>query len=131
MSFKKQENVKKYGFKRFFNSIKYSIEGLGAAYKTEQSLILHAFVYILAIILGFVFHISGVKWCALIISLTVILTSELINTAIETIVDMVTEEYHPLAKIAKDCASAASFVISLATAAVALIIFVPYIIELF
>ena len=55
---------------------------------------------------------------------------ELLNTAIESTVDLVTEEFHPLAKVAKDTASAAEFVLTLTSALIALMIFIPKIMEL-
>ena len=60
-----------------------------------------------------------------------VLSLELVNTAIEAVVDLVTEEYHPLAKVAKDTAAAAIFVIAVVAAIVGVIIFLPKIISLF
>ena len=56
---------------------------------------------------------------------------ELINTAIEAAVDLVTLEHHPLAKIAKDCGSAASFIMSLVALVIGLFVFAPYFMEIF
>ena len=67
----------------------------------------------------------------MIITLGVVLASELVNTAIEAVVDLVTLEIHPLAKIAKDCGSAATFVLSLLSIVIALFIYAPYIIAMF
>ena len=53
-----RDEVKVYGFARFFKSIKYSLDGLYYAYRYEQSLWLHGLVTILAIIMGFIFKIS-------------------------------------------------------------------------
>ena len=60
-----------------------------------------------------------------------ILALELINTAIEAAVDLTTTEIHPLAKIAKDCGSAASFVMSIVSIVISLFVFGPYFLELF
>ena len=131
MSLKKQKDHKKMSFKRFLNSIKYSLEGLSYGYRNEQSLILHGFCTILAVILGLIFHITFWEWAVIIISLVIVLAVELLNTAIEATVDLVTKEIHPLAKIAKDCGSAAAFVSSLVAVIIGLFVFVPYIIKLF
>lgn len=56
---------------------------------------------------------------------------ELLNTAIEAAVDLTTTEIHPLAKIAKDCGSAASFVMSIVSVVISLFVFGPYLMELF
>ena len=131
MSLKKQKDHKKMSFKRFLNSIKYSLEGLSYGYRNEQSLILHGFCTILAVILGLIFRITFWEWAVIIISLVIVLAVELLNTAIEATVDLITKEIHPLAKIAKDCGSAAAFVSSLVAVIIGLFVFVPYIIKLF
>ena len=80
---------------------------------------------------GLFFGITSNQWIALLLSLGNILTIELINTAIEATVDMVTLENNPLAKIAKDCGSGATFVASMIAIITSLIIFVPRIIHFF
>ena len=131
MNSKKQEKHKKMSFKRFLNSVKYSIEGLNHAYKNEQSLWLHGGGVFLAVILGIVLKINFYEWAVIIVAFVVVLAIELLNTAIEAVVDLVTKEIHPLAKIAKDCGSAAAFVSSLVAVIIGLFVFVPYIIKLF
>ena len=131
MSSKKQKETKKMSFKRFLNSIKYSIEGLAHAYKNEQSLWLHAICTIGIIILGFLLQISFIQWAIIVIALVIVLAVELLNTAIEATVDLVTKEIHPLAKVAKDCGSAAAFVSSIMVFIICCFIFVPKIIALF
>lgn len=122
-------NKSKYkGLKRIFYSIKYSIEGLIYAFKNEKSLLLHALCTFIAVTLGLLFKISPGEWSTILISLSVILSVELLNTAIEAVVDMVTLEIHPLAKIAKDCGSAATFVVSMTGLIIAGVIFGPKII---
>ena len=131
MSLKKQEKHKKMSFQRFLNSIKYSVDGLVNAYKNEQSLWLHAMCTILIVILGFALQISFIQWAIIVIALVVVLAVELLNTAIEATVDLVTKEIHPLAKIAKDCGSAAAFVSSIMVFIICCFIFIPKIIALF
>ena len=131
MNSKKQNANKQMSFKRFLNSIKYSIQGLVHGYKNEQSLWLHGISSILAIILGIILNISFNQWAIILIALVVALAVELLNTAIEATVDLVTKEIHPLAKVAKDSASAAAFVSSIVATIICLFIFIPYIIDLF
>ena len=126
-----RDNVKVYGYMRFLKSIKYSLDGLIYAYRYEQSLWLHGFASLLAITLGIVFKISLSEWAIIFIALGSILALELINTAIEAAVDLTTTEIHPLAKIAKDCGSAASFVMSIVSFVISLFVFGPYFMDLF
>jgi len=120
---------KQFGFKRFLKSFKYSLQGLKYAYMNEQSMFIHTIVTILAIIMGLVFKISSLEWIITISLLSLTASLELLNTAIEALCDMITKEYHPLAKIAKDTGSAAVFLTSMVGLVAALIIYVPKIIE--
>ena len=131
MNLKKQEKHKKMGFKRFLDSFKYSIDGLKYAYRNEQSLWLHLVGLLLAIVLGCILRITFNQWAIIIIAFIVVLAVELLNTAIEACVDLVTKDIQPLAKVAKDCASAAAFVSSIMTLIICLFIFIPYIIDWF
>ena len=131
MSLKKQEKHKKMSFQRFLNSIKFSIDGLVNAYQNEQSLWLHAICTIGIIILGFLLQISFNEWAVIVIALVIVLAVELLNTAIEATVDLVTKEIHPLAKVAQDCGSAAAFVSSIMVFIICCFIFIPKIIAIF
>lgn len=124
-----REKVKVYGPMRFIKSIKYSLDGLFYAYRYEQSLWIHGFAVLLAVILGFIFQIRLAEWAIIFIALGIILALELINTAIEAAVDLTTTEIHPLAKVAKDCGSAASFVMSIVSIVISLFVFGPYFLD--
>ena len=127
-----ERNKSKYkGLKKIMMSTKYSIQGLVYAFSNEKSLILYTVLSLLAILVGALLCISVNQWICLLLSLGVVLTIELINTAIEATVDMVTIEYNELAKVAKDCGSAATFVSTIIAVIVALVIFIPKIIALF
>ncbi len=126
-----RDDIKKKGIKRFFHSIKYSIEGLVYAYRYEQSLWIHAIATIFSVSLGIIFRIKLSEWAIVFIALGAILGVELMNTALEATVDLVTLEYHPLAKIAKDCGSAASFIMTLVAFVICLFVFGPYFMDVF
>lgn len=121
-----RDDIKKKGIKRTLRTFKYSLAGLAYAYKNEQSMWIHAIGSLFTIVLGFIYHLSLSDWAIIFIALGVILASELINTAIEAAVDLCTLEIHPLAKIAKDCGSAATFVLTLVSIVICLFVFVPY-----
>ena len=126
-----RDKLKKKGFKRFLASIKYSLEGLIYAYRYEQSLWIHGIFTIFALSLGIIFQIKLSEWAIVFIALGVILGMELINTAIEAVVDLITLEIHPLAKIAKDCGSAASFIMALVAFVICLFVYGPYFMKVF
>ncbi|MDE5888395.1 MAG: diacylglycerol kinase [Bacilli bacterium] len=125
-----RDEIKKRGFSRFFRSFGFSIEGLKYAYKYEQSMLVHVIATVCVIAANFFFHITGIEWLVTLLAIGMVLSAELINTAIEAVVDLVTLEIHPLAKIAKDCGSAATFVLAIMAAAIGFVVYVPYIIQL-
>ena len=126
-----RDEVKAYGFKRFLNSVKYSFQGLAYSYRFEQSCWIHALFTMIGIALGIIFRIKLSEWALLFIALGAVLSLELMNTAIEAAVDLTTTEIHPLAKIAKDCGSAATFVMSIVSAVISLFVFGPYFVDFF
>ena len=86
---------------------------------------------LIVVIFGFLFKVNKYEWAILVLTIGLVISCELINTAIEAVVDLVTEEYHPLAKVAKDTSAAAVLVFAIVAIIVGLIIFVPKIIGLF
>jgi undecaprenol kinase len=131
MKYVSRDEIKQKGIGRFFRSIKFSIEGLIYAYRYEQSMWIHAIATFFAVILGLFFKIKLSEWAIVFIALGIILGMELVNTAIEATVDLITLEINPLAKIAKDCGSAASFVLSLVAIVICLFVFGPYFVNMF
>ena len=125
-----RDDIKKRGFGRFLKSFSYSLDGIIYAYKYEQSMLIHVIATIAVIITNIVLNISPIEWLITFIAIGMVLAAELINTAIEAVVDLITLEIHPLAKIAKDCSSAATFVLALMAAVIGVVIYAPYIAEL-
>ena len=119
------------GIKKFLLSFTYPIKGLRYAYRHEQNLAVDVGVALLVTIAGFIFKLNLVEWAILALTIGLVISCELINTAIEAVVDLVTEDYHPLAKVAKDTAAAAVFVFAIIAVIVGLIIFLPKVIALF
>ena len=117
--------------KDVLHKFKYSFQGMAYCFTHETSFIFEALAIIAVIILGICFHISLMEWVFSLITLVLIMEVEFLNTGIEATVDMITEEFHPLAKIAKDCGSAATCFATFTALIVNMIIFVPYIIALF
>ena len=97
--------------KSIMNIIKYSLNGIKSYADDGKSIIIYLFGLLFEIFLGFLFHINGLEWILVICMFGVILSVELLNTAIEACCDAITKDFNPYIKIAKDCASAATFVI--------------------
>ena len=127
----RDERKKEKGLKKFFNSFSYPIKGLKYAYRNEQNLAVDVGMALIVVVFGFIFQIDKYEWAILALTIGLVISCELINTAIEAVVDLVTEEYHPLAKVAKDTSAAAVFIFAIVAVVVGLIIFLPKLIALF
>ena len=127
----RDERKKQKGIKKFLNSFTYPIKGLRYAYKNEQNLVVDVGIALIVIIFGFIFRVNKVEWAILFLTIGLVISCELVNTAIEAVVDLVTQDYHPLAKVAKDTSAAAVFVFAIIAVIVGLIIFLPKVIDLF
>ncbi|HOZ88934.1 MAG TPA: diacylglycerol kinase family protein [Bacilli bacterium] len=125
-----RDDIKTRGLSRFRKSFIYSIEGLKYAFKYEQSLTIHILATVVVILTNILLKVTFAEWATTLLTIGVVLAMELINTAIEAVVDLVTLEIHPLAKIAKDCGSAATFVMAVVSIIIALLVYGPYIVNL-
>lgn len=108
-----------------YKSFGYAFEGIYAGIKKERNMKIHCIMMILVIIAGIVVKLSLVKWCICLILFGLILSLELVNTALEAVVDLVTEEKKPLAKLAKDTAAGAVLIAAIMAAITGCIIFIP------
>lgn len=111
--------------KKLINSFKYAIEGIGDAFKTERNMKIHIFVMILVIIEGILLKINKDEWIICVLCFAMVIGSELLNTAIETVVDIAMPYKNEKAKIAKDVSAGAVLVFAIGAAICGLIIFVP------
>ena len=80
---------------------------------------------ILVIICGFIFHLSITEWLICILLFALVISLELVNTAIEAVVDLCSPDYHELAKYAKDVAAGSVLISAIASVVIGLIIFIP------
>ena len=111
--------------KKLRNSFKYAFEGIKEAWKTEQNLKIHFIIMFLVIIAGFVFKITAMEWIVCLLLFALVISLELINTAIETTVDIAMPEINEKAKYAKDIAAGAVLFSAIISVIVGLIIFLP------
>ena len=114
--------------KKLIESFKYAIEGIYTGIQEEKNMKIHIFIMILVIILGIMLRISKIEWIICIILFGNVISLELINTAIENAVDLITKENNPKAKIAKDTAAGAVLIMAISSAIIGLAIFIPKII---
>lgn len=109
--------------RKFIQSLGYAFSGLSLAWQYEKHMRFHLVGALAAIFLGFISNCSPLEWLIMIITISLVLFAELMNTAIEFNVDLATSEKKHEAMVAKDVAAAAVLITSINAVAVGLIIF--------
>lgn len=108
-----------------YSSFVYAFQGITGVVKSERNLKIHLSVAVIVIGAGWYFSVSRMEWLVLLSAIFGTITLEMINSAIERTVDLVTEDIHPLAKQAKDIAAGAVLVYAIFAVLIGLIIFLP------
>ncbi len=99
--------------------------GFVTAFTTQRNMKIHVCVAVFVIVVGFAFKISVLEWVAITLCIAAVFAFECVNTALESVVDLVSPAYHTLAKRAKDCAAAAVLVAAMASVVVGALIILP------
>lgn len=105
--------------------------GIVYVLKTQPNFRIHLSFTTLAVFLGFFFRISLLEWTILTFTVAFVLVAEMVNTAAESMVDLVTERWHQRAKIVKDVAAGVVLVAATVSVIIGLILFGPYVSNLF
>lgn len=99
--------------------------GIIYAFSTQRNLKIHLAFALAAVVLGLAFGIAAGEWLAIVLCIAVVMALEVLNTAVESVVDLVSPEWNELAKRAKDCAAGAVYLAAFGSVAVAAIVFLP------
>jgi diacylglycerol kinase len=111
-------------------SFVYAWEGLSKALKDEPNLKIHFIFAVLAIVAGFILKLSNIEFAILTLTIAFVIILELINTMLEALVDLVSPEIKPQAKIAKDVSAAAVLVAAFISLIIGYFLFFPKILNL-
>lgn len=114
-----------------YKSFYHAFCGILSCLKEERNMFIHFSIMCLVIIFGFIFNIKLSEWIVCIILFSLVMALELVNTAIETTIDICSPQINPKAKIAKDTAAGAVLLTAIASAIIGLIIFIPKIMTIF
>ena len=121
-----QDNKRKWKNRDLVSSLEFALTGILTAIKEERNMQKHAVTALVVILAGLVFQVSRIEWLFLLMSIFLVVAFEIINSAIENVVDLASH-YHfsMLAKKAKDMAAGAVLVVSLLAAVIGALIFIP------
>jgi diacylglycerol kinase (ATP) len=106
-------------------SFRYAFAGLWYLLRTQRNARIHVSISLVIIALGLWLGLNTTQWAVIALTIGVVLVAESFNTVVEVIVDLVTEEYHPLAKIAKDTAAGAVLLMAIISVVIGLLILGP------
>ncbi|WNB93949.1 diacylglycerol kinase family protein [Bacillus sp. NEB1478] len=111
-------------WKKLISSFKYAFEGIVAVFKNEQNFKIHTIISVVVILTAIALDFSNLRMIILLIIIGMVLALELVNTAVEKTVDLVTQNVHPLAKQAKDAAAGAVLVFSIFAVIIGILLFI-------
>ena len=111
--------------KKFLLSFTYALKGLSYAFQTQLNFKVHTVAAILAVIMGFYYNISKQEWIWIILAIGLVLITELLNTALEVLVDFVSPGFHPKAGIIKDVSAGAVLLMACLAILIGLMVFIP------
>ena len=117
--------------KRLVDSFNFAIEGLISALKNEKHMKVHILAAIIIVILAIVINASKVEILIISLSVSFVVITELVNTAVEAIIDLVSPERHPLAKLAKDVAAGAVLIAAINALCVGYLLFYDKLLDIF
>jgi diacylglycerol kinase len=117
--------------KHHANSLRHALNGIFWVLKSQPNFQFHVIIGILVILFAFVLQISAPEIGMLALTIFFVFMSEMMNTAMEAIVDLVSSEWRPQAKIAKDVSAGMVLTAALCSVVVGIFIFVPYLVRYF
>ncbi len=105
------------------DSFNYAVSGIIIALKTEKNMRIHYGIALGVIIISLFFDFSRTEFLLLLFAISLVVVAEMINTAIERVIDLITEDYHPLARVVKDVAAGAVLIAAINSIVVGYLLF--------
>ncbi len=110
---------------RRLRSFRYAFAGISYVIRTQRNAWIHAMISACVISMGVWLDLTRAEWALIVLTMGVVWTAEIMNTALETLVDLVSPEPHSLAELAKDCAAAAVLVAASMAVVIGLLVLGP------
>lgn len=113
--------------KSWIKTFKNALEGCSYAFRTQRNFQVHLIISVSVVILALMLKVTPIEFSVLILAIIFGWVVEMANTAIEKTVDLITEEFHPKAKIAKDVSAGMMLIAAVGLSILALVVFLPHI----
>lgn len=117
--------------KKLIKSFMYAIEGINYSLNSDQNLVIHFIVACLVIIASIIFQVNPFEMGILGVTILVVISAEMVNSAIEKMVDLITKEHRAEAKIAKDVSAGMVLLTAIGSVIIGILVFLPHILRLF
>ena len=111
--------------RNILESFRFAFSGLWYAWRTQRNTRVHLAIAAVVVVLGLCLNLSYVQWAVLTLTIGFVLVSEMLNTVAETLVDLVSPGYHPLAKVVKDVTAGAVLLTAIISVVVGLLMLGP------
>ncbi|MCD6290474.1 MAG: diacylglycerol kinase family protein [Anaerolineae bacterium] len=108
-----------------WQSFRCALSGVAYVLRTQRNAHIELVMALLAVAMGIILQVTRLEWALLVLVIGMVFTAEMINTATEHAVDLATNEWDPLARVAKDAAAAGVLVASLTALIIGILIFGP------
>jgi diacylglycerol kinase len=113
-----------------WRSFGYAFAGIAYVFRTQRNFRIHLAIAMPAVAIGLYVGLDWVEWATLTLIIAIVLFAEMLNTVIESVVDLASPQLHPLAKIAKDVAAGAVLLTALAALIVGLLLLGPHLLRM-
>ena len=117
--------------RRFWRSAQLAWSGIAAAWREERHMKIHTVLSIVAVALAFACEFNRYEWIVLLLLIASVMALEIVNSAIERVVNLVTSDFHPLAKQAKDMAAGAVLFFVIVAIVIAVLLYGPHFTSLY
>lgn len=115
----------------FFKSVGFAIQGIKIAIRYNRNIRIHIIIAIIAVISTFLLGLNQFEKAIICMIILLVISAEMINTAIEEVVDLVTKDYREEAKLAKDVSAGMVLIVAVGSIAVGFLVFTPHVLRLF
>jgi len=119
------KSIKRFSFRNRVNSFQYAFSGLRLLFREEHNARIHVVFALVAIVLGFLFPISILEWGLVVFAIGFVLVTEILNTSIENLADLISTERNKSIKTLKDLAAASVLVSAITACIIGMLVFIP------